>query len=152
MGRCYPKKSQVSPYKNLGRFYRAPVKSLLRVQTIRATDFMNYFEFTEYHSSTDMYLLDKNKQTSFLMMMHASIDTMAPNCWWLIGRLLYLNTVTKEKRRQLGTYITTVESQGHLSKQAWHVIMFKMVKGNINVSGVPSLDCYIMFHIIADTT
>ena len=34
----------------------------------------------EHHSSTDMYLLDKNKQTSFLMMMHASIDTMAPNC------------------------------------------------------------------------
>ena len=42
-----------------------------------------------------------------------------------------------------------MESQGHLSKQAWHIIMFKMVKGNSNVSGVPSLDCYIMFHIIA---
>ena len=45
-----------------------------------------------------------------------------------------------------------MESQGHLSKQAWHIIMFKMVKGNINVSGVPSLDCYIMFHIIAEQT
>ena len=26
------KKSQVEPYKNVGRFYRAPFKSLLRVQ------------------------------------------------------------------------------------------------------------------------
>ena len=32
LGRCYPNKSQVAPYKNLGRFYRVPFKSLLRVQ------------------------------------------------------------------------------------------------------------------------
>ena len=30
------KKSQVAPYKNLGRFYRVPFKSLLRVQIKRA--------------------------------------------------------------------------------------------------------------------
>ena len=33
LGRCYPKKTQVAPYKNLGRFYMVPFKKLLRVQT-----------------------------------------------------------------------------------------------------------------------
>jgi hypothetical protein len=31
LGRSLPKKSQVTSYKNLGRFYRVPFKSLLRV-------------------------------------------------------------------------------------------------------------------------
>ena len=32
LGRCYPKKFQVAPYKNLVRLYRIPVKSRLRLQ------------------------------------------------------------------------------------------------------------------------
>ena len=35
LGRCYPKKSQVAPYKFFGIFYRVPFKSPLRVQIKR---------------------------------------------------------------------------------------------------------------------
>ena len=38
------KKSQVAPYKNLGRFCRVPFKSLLRVQIRRLK--VKYFQFT----------------------------------------------------------------------------------------------------------
>ena len=38
------KKSQVAPYKNLGRFYRVPFKSLLRVQIKRAMDVSHTLE------------------------------------------------------------------------------------------------------------
>ena len=47
LGRSYPKKSQVAPYKNLGRFYRVPYKSLLRVQIKNG-------ELTEYELSPSL--------------------------------------------------------------------------------------------------
>ena len=37
LGRSYPKKYQVVPYKNMSRFYRVPFTSLLRVQIKQAT-------------------------------------------------------------------------------------------------------------------
>ena len=46
--KCCPKKIQVVPYKNLGRFYRVPFKPLLRVQIKRATN-----ESLENHRGID---------------------------------------------------------------------------------------------------
>ena len=42
------KKSQVALYKNLGRFYRVPFKSLLRVQIKRVTVLHIFFSFFLY--------------------------------------------------------------------------------------------------------
>ena len=55
LDRCYPKKSQIAPYKNLNRFYRAPFKSLLMVQIILVIEVATLKWISTYYVNSTVY-------------------------------------------------------------------------------------------------